>query len=194
MPHDPPVVGLHGPKGSGKTTVARHLERYHGFKRIAFADPVKDFAYNIAPTPVKWAVDLAGWDRLKRFGPFRRYLQRVGTEGGRRIIDRDVWVMVLERRARAVLADGVPVVVDDVRFENEAELIHELGGVVLHIDRASARRDDHESERPLDYAYRDATVGNNHAADEWFFVDGAEQALCRLGVLPVPCAQGPIAA
>jgi hypothetical protein len=36
------IIALSGWKGSGKDTVAAYLERAHGFKRVSFADPLKD--------------------------------------------------------------------------------------------------------------------------------------------------------
>ncbi len=36
------LVGLHGKKGHGKTTVAEHLGTHHGFVRIRFAAPFKE--------------------------------------------------------------------------------------------------------------------------------------------------------
>lgn len=38
------IVALSGWKGSGKDMLARHLVESHGFKRLAFADPLKDMA------------------------------------------------------------------------------------------------------------------------------------------------------
>ena len=37
----PRIIGIVGPEGAGKTTVARILEGVHGYKRVPFAGPLK---------------------------------------------------------------------------------------------------------------------------------------------------------
>lgn len=145
------IIGIHGPKGSGKSTAAQHLVDEFGWRRMAFADPVKELAYNIAPKPVRQLVDLAGWDRLKRHGPFRRYLQRVGTEGVRDVLGDHVWVGNFMDRADHALLNGTNVVVDDVRFANEAAAIRNgLGGTMVGIVSSHGGSDTHPSEQVLD--------------------------------------------
>lgn len=150
MTNEGKIIGIHGPKGSGKSTAAQHLVHEHGWERIAFADPVKELAYNVAPKPVRRLVDLAGWDRLKQYGPFRRYLQRVGTDGVRDVIGEGVWVNVAHNRIQKLLATGHNIVVDDVRFPNEADTIHHLGGTMVGIVSNHGGDDDHPSEQVLD--------------------------------------------
>ena len=77
----------------------------------------------------------------------RFVLQTLGTEWGRNYIADDIWVRCL--RARAEQFDRI--VVDDVRFENEAQAIKDMGGEMWMIKRPSVVNDfDHPSEGALD--------------------------------------------
>lgn len=54
------------------------------------------------------------------------------------------------------------VVIEDVRFENEAALIRELGGVVVHILRPGMAADDtHASEAGVMVDPRDLRIDNS---------------------------------
>lgn len=82
----------------------------------------------------------------------RRLLQVWGTEY-RRWQDEDYWVKAL-RAWLACREPGENVVVDDVRFRNEAELIHERGGLLVRLEPwdgwEPGPHSDHPSETQLD--------------------------------------------
>lgn len=70
----------------------------------------------------------------------REYLQGLGTEVGREMIDREVWVNIAEKRIKALLAEGKNVVITAVRFPNELEMVRRLGGTTIWIERSSEAR------------------------------------------------------
>jgi hypothetical protein len=129
------VVGLGHRARSGKDTVAAHLVKHHGFKAYALA------------TKLKQSVNIVmGWDDRHSYGdlkevvdPFwnvtpRWVYQNIGTEGWRKIIGPKVWAQALKKQ----LLDENPerVVITDVRFfDGEIELIEELGGFTVRVDR-----------------------------------------------------------
>lgn len=76
---------------------------------------------------------------------FRQLLQLFGTEYRRRQ-DPDYWVKRLEEKLHGL----EKVVIDDVRFPNEVEMIHRLGGRVIRIDRPGPAESTHASEIELD--------------------------------------------
>lgn len=76
---------------------------------------------------------------------FRQILQLWGTEYRRRQ-DPDYWVKRLEEKLHGL----EKVVIDDVRFPNEVEMIHRLGGRVIRIDRPGPAESTHASEIELD--------------------------------------------
>ena len=160
----PFVLGLAGRKGVGKTHIARGLEE-RGWVRMSYADGVRELALaldpyvdwfdpgtgqypNIVGLPLSDLVGDRGWDKAKENPEVRRILQVVGTEIGRSI-DPDIWVNKLAARIYKLPA-GSRVVIDDVRFPNEADKIrHAWGGVVVHLN-GEAGDDTHESERLVD--------------------------------------------
>ena len=70
----------------------------------------------------------------------------------------DVWVLV--QRSRLARTDR-HVVFDDVRFENEARLIRELGGMIVHLRRPGLVDDDHASECGIGIADNDVVIAND---------------------------------
>lgn len=102
------VIGLTGYAQSGKDTAASFLVE-RGFKRLAFADILRQSVYNLNPIVVsdygdgmaegdrhlrvQKLVDLIGWDRAKvEYPEIRNLLQRMGTEVGRDLYGESFWV------------------------------------------------------------------------------------------------------
>ena len=52
------------------------------------------------------------------------------------------------------------VIVSDVRFENEAQCIRDMGGVLIYIDRYSENQDEHESEKNIEKIKCDYVIKN----------------------------------
>lgn len=62
-----------------------------------------------------------------------------------------------------------PVVITDVRFENEAEFVRTRGGYIVHVHRPGAARtteSTHPSERPLSVAEGDHVLRNDGTLQE----------------------------
>ena len=113
-------------------------------------------------THIRWEdMPLSMADRKKRNKKgkmtAREFLQLFGTEICRKIHN-DVWA---ERLVKDIEAESpLLAVVDDVRFENEAELIKSAGGKVIRLTR-EPHSDDHSSETELDdYEGFDAVIDN----------------------------------
>lgn len=162
----PPIIGLCGDIGSGKSSVAGHLANVHGYTERSFATKLKEVAadvYELTPKqvwtqagkaePVDHVVSAAG----ERQTP-RRILEWLGTEGFR-TLDPDTWVKYLMReidKARDRWTSGCPYerppvfVVGDCRFPNEFAAIRERGGVIWKTVRAGG----------------EAAVRTGHASDE----------------------------
>lgn len=162
----PRIIGLCGIAGSGKSTVADILARKHGFVR-------KPFAY-----PLKSMIAALGFDRSVLDGPaagkelpldvfggrtLREAMQTLGTEWGRAQFGEDFWIRMLARGLDGLSA----VVADDVRFENEAQAIHDRGGIVVRLVRdgaGSSVGSSHVSEQ-LDHIKTDFEIHNDLSID-----------------------------
>jgi hypothetical protein len=125
------LIGLCGYGGAGKDTAAEGLTR-EGWTRVALADPLKDIATEL------------GWDGQKD-DVGRRFLQVLG-QSVREHINPEAWIWAAEKLIDA--APG-PVVVTDVRYPNEAEMIRRRGGFLVWIIRRDCGpANEHVSERP----------------------------------------------
>lgn len=155
------VIGLSGYAQSGKDTLARFLVEEHGFTRLAFADILRDVLFALNPmvehTSGTWSVQALvksiGWDAAKTGSPegsdftVRAYLQRLGTEAGRRILGEDVWVNAVMDKVQ----EGRRYVFTDMRFPNEYEAIKLFGGTTVRLTREGQDPTNaHVSETALD--------------------------------------------
>lgn len=171
------LIGVNGYARSGKDTIANILVEQCGFKRVAFADKLREAAYALNPT-VSWdykfglaygaksittlqaVIDEFGWDGYKKTGwgkAIRELLQRLGTEVGREILGDTIWVDAVLRD----LDDDGLYVFTDCRFENEAEAVTNLWGHVWRVDRPGVGpANDHISEIGLDDWNFDVRINN----------------------------------
>lgn len=162
MGTQPRIIGVSGFMRTGKDSVAALLEEY-GYTRLAFADPLRKVAADIDPTislvdvpeglglapfdvvTYTQLIDKVGYERAKEVPDFRRFLQRLGTEGIRGNFGEGAWVDLAIKAIEAA-PDGTKFVIPDVRFPNEADAIHKLGGVVWMTVRPGYGASDHPSE------------------------------------------------
>jgi hypothetical protein len=132
------LVGLAACARCGKDTVARRLREKHGFKTIAFADPIKRGAQQLFGLTEKQTWD----DSVKEIvipewnlSP-RQIFQRLGTEFGRETIHPDIWLTRARVEIERLVAQGCRrVCLTDIRFENEASMVRRMGGMIWHIER-----------------------------------------------------------
>lgn len=153
------LVGITGSATSGKSIVSRHLAHRHGFQVSRFAEPVKRMlAVGLGLT----AEQLDGRDKhepIPEFGGLtsRHLMQTLGTEWGRRMVHSDLWVDLWRRSVAGMTG---PMVVDDLRFPNEAQAIRELGGTIWRVVRPRVPIMDHPSERCMAEIAVDRTILN----------------------------------
>jgi hypothetical protein len=134
-----PIIGLTGRARSGKSTAAEYLLRVGvGKYAYSFADPLK------AMIKAGFGIDLDHpWWQMRKEDPIadfagfspRALMQTLGTEWGRTLVHRDIWVSLANRELQR-RGDGM--VIADVRFDNEAIWVRRRGGVVVHLERGSA--------------------------------------------------------
>lgn len=163
-----PLIGLMGKKGAGKDSLAGYLTRDYGFNRLAFADSLKDLAFDFDPIldfdritlehiRLRDYVETMGWDAAKQLPVVRRLLQRLG-ESMRNHAGTDVWVRALAHKAAFI---SEPVVVTDVRRANEIHWVKASGGLLVRVIRPGADDGDTDvSETEADSYPADITVFN----------------------------------
>ena len=139
------IIGVCGLIGSGKGTVSDILVEEHGFKKISFADSLKDAVAAVfswdrellegdtdvsrmwRETKDTWWADRLGIPDLTP----RLILQLWGTEVCRTGFHNDIWIASLERKLRS----NTNYVIPDTRFPNEVDLIKKIGGEIWCVKR-----------------------------------------------------------
>ncbi len=165
------IIGLTGYAGAGKDEAATALVQVYGFTRIGFADTLKEVLVKLDPIVYFHPTDSYvrastivykyGWrDAKDKFPEIRQLLQRLGTEAGREIFGDSFWIeRAFDRMDRLPYAK--PVVMTDVRFENEANAIRHRGGKVVRIQRPGCNPvNGHVSDSGVDRLSVDAILDN----------------------------------
>ena len=161
------IIGLTGYAQSGKDSVADILVKNHGYKRIAFADKIKELLYETDPFVkgdyhLKSLVNAYGWDIVKKNDEVRRMLQNMGM-AARKTFGEDFWV----EQALSNLHSFENYVVTDVRFTNEANKIKFIGGRLWRIKRPGVEPvNDHVSESEMDGYKVDQIIVNRGTLQE----------------------------
>jgi len=159
---------LSGYARSGKDTVAELLCLNYGYKRVSFADPMRQALYVLSPkidniVRLSEYVDDYGWDVAKQNQEVRRLLQVFGTEVGRKMFGLDFWINI----ALKDLSGDTQVVISDVRFPNEADAIAKLGGSMWRINRKNhSAVNGHASEHAMDNYMFNHVIYNDGTLDD----------------------------
>jgi len=167
------IVGLGHQAQVGKDTAARFLVERHGFVRLAFADILKEVAYDTNPIVLpalvqghlQDLVDERGWEAAKELGETRRLLQELGLSA-RWHLGENVWVQPIFNK---ILDEpDQSFVISDVRFRNEFDMLKNMdhrhgGGVLLKITRlrSLSNAGTHQSEIALAGVEWDHVLENN---------------------------------
>lgn len=160
------IIAFTGGMFSGKTSAIQALESAldkREVRNIKFAQPLYDIQAYV-------------YQRISQEVPKpkdRRLLQWLGTEWGR---DKDVnlWVNLWKDEAWYELESSPTsiVVCDDLRFDNEAQVVKELGGFIVRVEASkevrAARAEslgmtlvEHASEKGISEQYVDYTLSND---------------------------------
>jgi hypothetical protein len=168
-------IGIIGRARSGKDTAGKFFVDGHGYRRVALADPLKEAALALDPIvevtdygdtenrlsdvlrmppvvdfrhPISNVDTRAPWERAKDEVPeVRRTLQHLGA--AMRAVDPEIWLRAALATTQEANEQGVPVVITDVRYRNEAASLVRAGFHLIHINRPGVPQLDHESERDL---------------------------------------------
>jgi hypothetical protein len=164
----PRLISLSGKSGSGKDTVAQILADAYGYKRVAIADPIKQYVAELFELTEEqlWGNFRNQLDERLQLAP-REIYQRFGDSC--REIDSRVWIRKWRHAVEERLETGQLVVCTDVRTPAELECVRKMGGVCWLIERAVAgaprEMGEHATERAL-------TEGRSKCFDEVICNDG----------------------
>jgi hypothetical protein len=139
------IIGILGWIGSGKGTVGNYLVDQRGFTALSFAGNLKDATAAI----FGWPRDMLEGDtvasrawreqpddfwsrKMQRQVTPRWVLQHLGTDVLRRQFFDDIWMAGLERKISQCAGS---VVITDVRFPNEVQMLADMGANFIWVRR-----------------------------------------------------------
>lgn len=165
------IIALSGYAQSGKDSVSEILIKKYGYKRVSFADKIKEILLEINPIILGYEDliwDLAtyvnnfGWENSKKVPHVRQLLQNLGVSV-REVLGEDTWI---DAALDGVLPND-KIVITDVRFPNEADAIKWIFGEIWRVERPKISPvNKHASETALDDWIFDRTITNNGTLED----------------------------
>ena len=127
------IIGLCGKMGSGKDYIAsKYIIPFLQSNSVncmqwSFADQIK--------VNVMAKRDIAFQDvYVNKTKATRTLLQQEGTENGREIVGKDIWINYFDAWRQVLTSRGVrALITSDVRFSNEADYIKSQGGMLIKV-------------------------------------------------------------
>lgn len=162
------LLGLIGPKNSGKSTLAKTLS-ISGFNIVPLAGCLKSMLKTMLQYQGVSMIESEDYinGKFKELpceyfnGQTPRFImQTLGTEWGRDIIHPNLWLEIWKRKVNHLLSENLKIVCDDVRFINEGELIQKLGGKLIYINRKGTLFSNHISENEFLKLIPDLIISN----------------------------------
>lgn len=156
-------IGLTGMARAGKDTVANILIKQLGYHRVSVADPLK-FGIDAAlgcfgATPADETKDIV----IPELGTTPRQIWKdFSEEFLKKYFGRDIMARIMAKRCETMQG---PLVVTDVRFNEEAALLVRQGFLIIKVERpgqVKRDQDNHVSENGIDSKYVYGTVYNYH--------------------------------
>lgn len=135
------LIGFSGKKGSGKSYFADYLVNNKLFIKLSFASPLKEITkilFNLSDEDVKDPIKKELINPKFNASP-RELMQWLGTDIMREEFNKkfnysgSIWIDSVKDKVKTLLEDNKDVVIDDVRFQNEVDMIHSLGGIVINL-------------------------------------------------------------
>lgn len=145
------IIGIIGKLQAGKTTcsdfIKKNLPKDTKFEKVSFGDSLKEM---ILKAEICTREEL--WGTKTQFSRFM--LQKIGTEIFRKQVDDNFWINKMMSKLvniREKIGVDSIIVIDDVRFQNEADLVLSFkDGILIRIIRPEIQRlnieDKHDSE------------------------------------------------
>ena len=152
------IIAFTGARGVGKTSVANELVQNGKADYVieSFATPIKDMLRAMGLTehfindpqgkqePIPWLNGVSG----------RELMQTLGTSWGREMVADDVWLRAMNQRLIKYISTDQIILIDDLRFDNEAEFIVRQGGYIISLTRDGIEyTNEHSTETPISSDY-----------------------------------------
>lgn len=121
------IIAIIAPAGSGKSTLAEVINQYYPDSKImSFADPIKSMLFDMYKNPYgdKEQVDVLGMNIT-----LRQALNRLGTDWGRDMMSKDIWIRALHEKIKN--NEEEIIIIDDLRFVNELSYLVKQEAMII---------------------------------------------------------------
>lgn len=138
------LIGIIGNAYAGKDTCANYIVKKYKYQKKAFADPIREIVkimFMFSDNDVLIPKLKTKIDPVFNESP-RSAMQLIGTDLVRKHYSQDFWLHHMKQR----LNPNVNIVISDIRFQNEANMVLKHGGILIKIIRYDTN-DNHISER-----------------------------------------------
>lgn len=168
------LIGVAGPAGSGKDTVADFICSERGYIKYSLAAPMKAAVNGMLAAAGCEVINFN--DRkvkearhsLLGCSP-RRFLQLFGTDFARNMINDSIWLNHANHFINKQSARGYGIVVPDIRYPNESSWLRERGGKLIHVIRPGVGAvEAHISEAGVEVVDGDIVVINDGSLNTLF--------------------------
>lgn len=191
----PKVIGVSGFAGSGKDSFANIFVEKYGYTKISMADSIKDMLSVVF-----------GWDREMLQGdtpesrlwretpdefwssvleyPFtpRKAMTTIGTNLFRVHFHKDIWVQSVKKK---ILDVGTNVIIPDLRFGNEIEMMRDIGACLFEIE-SGERPEWYERALKENLLIQDGILPETNESMEFLYPEVHESEYRWIG-LNKPC-------
>lgn len=173
------LIGIIGQKRAGKDTMADYIIKNYNYTKKSLSDPLKDACKSIflLSDEQLYGNEKEVPDKRWNGSTPRQLLQVVGTQLFREDLNKyipqlnelsnTIWIHHFE--LWYAKNKDKKIVIPDIRFNDEAQMIKNNGGVLIKINRGEFSKTDlHKSEQELEDIMADAYIFNNSSIDELY--------------------------
>jgi GTPase SAR1 family protein len=140
------LIGLIGSKGSGKSTVAEYLCSSHDYTEYAFATHLKNIAKTAFDIPNDYLYGDKKEEYIPEYNKTARQIMQLTGDIFKDTFGSDFYVNKIENVLKRMKRES-DVVISDIRFQNEYDLVKKYGGIIIKIvSNRNAQTDTHRSE------------------------------------------------
>tara|TARA_Y100000389_G_scaffold203735_1_gene253230 strand:- start:1009 stop:1563 length:555 start_codon:yes stop_codon:yes gene_type:complete len=171
------IIAFHGRAGAGKDTAADYLCQTRSLEKLAFADPLKEGCRHLFALsdkqlydPKEKEINDVRWNKSPR-----QLMQWLGTDVLRSQLTNDFFIRHMRTRIYSIIGnkdkswsaeDSGGVVICDVRFQDEADLVKTLGGTIIKIIRPGHKGTTTHHSSEGDGIQCDHTIINDSTPDK----------------------------
>lgn len=166
------VIAFAGPAGVGKSTAAaflKHEVRLGKVQILSFATPMREMVAALLP------LGMGAFTQEHKNDPEhglcgktpRQLLETIGTEWGKEMIGKNIWLDILANQINSGIADTYAI--DDLRTDAEAVYLKEkFNAVIIHLSRPGIEyKRDHITACPISDHLVTHYVSTERQVDLW---------------------------